>query len=93
VLDLFGWVSVGLAGATGLFVAVLVARRVWLTRGERSRAEGEERLRPFALALLDGEPAPELSPDEAEVFASIVARYSAQIRGEAEREIARFFEG
>jgi HEAT repeat protein len=93
VLDLFGLVSVGLAGATGLFVAVLVARRVWLTRGERSRAESEERLRPFALALLDGEPAPALSPREAEVFASIVARYSAQIRGEAEREIARYFEG
>jgi HEAT repeat protein len=93
VLDALGWVSVGLAGATGLFVAVLVARRIFLARGERSHAESEERLRPFALALLDGEPAPVLSQHEAEVFASIVARYSAQIRGEAEREIARFFEG
>ena len=92
MLDLFGWVSVGLAGATGLFVAVLVARRIWLMRDERSRAESEERLRPFALALLDGEPAPALSTRDAEVFASIVARYSAHIRGEAEREIGRFFE-
>jgi HEAT repeat protein len=92
VLDVFGWVSAALAAATGLFVAVLVARRVRLARVERRRVEIENRLRPFALALLDGEPPPALSVRDAEVFASIVARYAVRVRGEARDEIARFFE-
>lgn len=92
MLDLLGWSSAALGAATFVTVAVLAARRVRLAQMERRRRNREHELRPFALALLDGETPPPLGVRDAETLAAIVARYAAWVRGDAREEIARFFE-
>ena len=86
--------SLALALAATAFVLVLVLRRVALAREEKEREEVEERLRPQALALVDGDPVdlPRLGRREAAVFARMLARYARQLAGEPRAHIARYFE-
>ena len=92
MLDFLGWSSAALAAATTVTIAVLAARRIRLGQRERRRQNRERELRPFALALLDGEKPPALGLRDAETLAAIVARYAASVRGDVRGEIARFFE-
>ena len=86
--------SLVLALAATAFVLVLVLRRIVLSRDERRRVAVEERLRDDALALVDGDEVelPELSRQEAAIFARLIARWSRQLAGESRVHIARFFE-
>jgi HEAT repeat protein len=87
--------ALALACASVLFLAVLVARRLWLARGERLRAEAEARVQPLALELVEGE-RPEidsLRDRDAHALALVLARYARQLRGGPRERIARFFEG
>ena len=49
-----GWVTGALALLSVLLVCTLAIRRVALAHGERRRLSTEERLRPLALALVEG---------------------------------------
>lgn len=85
--------SIVLAVAATAFVIVLATRRVELARRARRTAAAEQRLRPLAFALLDGEePDEEPSGADAEVLASVLARYARRLSGEPRDHIARFFE-
>lgn len=85
--------SVALALAAAAFVVVLATRRIELARRARRVHAAEERLRPVAMALLDGDEVDELpARDEAEVLAAVLARYSRRVSGEPREHIARFFE-
>ena len=85
--------SIALALAAAAFVIVLATRRVELARRTRRTSEAERRLRPLALALLDGdELSEELSEGDAEVLAGLLSRYSRRLSGDPRAEIARYFE-
>ena len=86
-------VSIALAIATAAFVLVLAVRRVVLARRARRTEEAEERLRPLALALLDGEvQGSRLSKRDALVLAAVLARYARRLTGEPRARIAVFCE-
>jgi hypothetical protein len=94
MIEILTWSGLALAAASGLFAIVLALRRLQLGREERRRSELETRLRPLALALVEGETverAP-LSEAEAQVLAEFVARYARLLRGDARSHVAAFFE-
>lgn len=90
---IFAWAAAALAVAALAFLFVLVARRLQLARAERYVRAEEERLRPVALALVDGERVePDLRRRSARVLAALLSRYSRWLTGDARAEIAWFFE-
>ena len=93
MVELAAWSAVVLAAVTFVFVCVVAVRRVQVARDERRRAEAEERLRPLALALIDGErPNEPLSRRDTRALAALLARYSRQLRGAAGGPLSTFFE-
>ncbi|MGN6372464.1 MAG: HEAT repeat domain-containing protein [Solirubrobacteraceae bacterium] len=85
--------SLGLAAAGILTLAVLTARRTLLAHVEHRRAEAESRLRPLAIAIVEGEsPQVEVGKRDARVMAAILSRFARSLRGEARERIAVFFE-
>lgn len=82
------------AAAIAALMLALITRRMWLEREETRRKVGEERLRPAVLALVDGDEAAGdgLAGEDAELFAALLGRYAASLRGEARERITRWFE-
>jgi len=95
MIDELGWVSGALALLSLLLVCTLAGRRVTLARAERRRLGAEERLRPLALALVDGGsvPLPPLTAHDSRALAVVLARYARQVNGAALAYIGDFFEG
>ncbi len=94
MIQLFTWSAAVLVAAGTLFIIVLAARRLQLSRRDRLTSAAEARLRPVALALVEGE-APEpgsLSGREGAVLAKVLARYARRLHGSARGQIAAFFE-
>jgi HEAT repeat protein len=85
--------SLVLALGAVLTLAVLIARRTFLARADRRRREAEKRLRPLAIAIVEGEQV-ELTIEDAEapILAEIMARYSRALQGDSRDRIAAFFE-
>jgi HEAT repeat protein len=94
MIDELGWVSGALALLSFLLVCTLAGRRITLARADHRRLAAEERLRPFALALVEGEPVefPRLGAYDSRALAEVLARYARQVSGTALIHIGRFFE-
>jgi hypothetical protein len=95
VLQALGIAALALAVLSAVFVALLVGRRASLTRRERYLAEAELRLRPVAVAIVDGqlfEP-PTLAPPDQAVLAEVVGRLSRSLSGDARVRVCMYFEG
>jgi HEAT repeat protein len=93
MIDALAFGSALLVVLSAVVLTVLVTRRFALARAERRRLAAEERLRPFALALIAGETeGPALTGRDAVVFAELLGRYARQLRGDAAVRIAAFFE-
>ncbi|MEA2532647.1 MAG: hypothetical protein QOJ93_458 [Actinomycetota bacterium] len=92
--DVFRWGSAGLAVAAVVFICVLALRRVHLSRQEHLRNRAESRLRPLALAIIDGDAGEFALPDEHDirVLAGLLSRYARQLTGTAHGHIAAYFE-
>jgi HEAT repeat protein len=85
--------SLALALGAVLTLAVLIARRSFLARAERRSSAAETRLRPLAIAIVEGEPVELTIGDaEASILAEIVSRYSRALQGDSRVRIAAFFE-
>jgi HEAT repeat protein len=91
---LLSWSAVGLTGASMLVVASMWARRAVLSYHERARRAAEERARPLAVALVEGERIEphQLTAGQARALARVLERLSRQVTGEARRRIAVFFQ-
>jgi HEAT repeat protein len=89
-----GWTVGVLAFAGLLLVCTLAARHLSLARSERRRLAAEERVRPVALALVEGgtDFLLSLTDDEARALASVLARYARQLKGDALAHISAYFE-
>ena len=79
-------------------VALLIAlgfRRFLLARRDRRYREAEQRVRPLAIALVEGEGADSspLSTADQAVLAEVLSRYSRKLRGDAQARIAAYFRG
>jgi HEAT repeat protein len=85
--------SLALAMGAVLTLAVLIARRTFLARASHRSSAAETRLRPLAIAIVEGEPV-ELTIGDAEaaILAEIVSRYSRALQGDSRVRIAAFFE-
>jgi HEAT repeat protein len=94
VVEALAYASVAIATAGALLLAALVGRRVFLERRERVRADVAERLRPAALALVDGDEIalPPLTAGEQRIFAELLGRYARALRGAPRERLARHFE-
>lgn len=92
--NVFAWTAAALAVAGGIFVVILALRRLALARDDRLRQAIEERLRPVALALVDGEDTSlgAIGSREARVLADLLARYAQWLTGESRHHAAAFFE-
>jgi HEAT repeat protein len=90
-------VIVGLAflAAALLLLVLLAIRRTVLARRDRRYAEAERRVRPLAIALVEGQGGeqPTLSPGDQAVLADVLRRYSRKLTGEADARIAAYFGG
>lgn len=95
MLEALGIGALALAVLSVLFLIALVARRMSLTRAERRRTELEARLRPLALALVDGDEAEErgLDAEERALLAESIGRLSRSVSGDARERIGEYFAG
>jgi HEAT repeat protein len=95
VLELLGISVLALAALSTVFLVALVFRRSSLAREEQRRETLEERVRPFALALVDGEAValPELSTEERAMLAEAIGRLSRNLTGDARGRIGTYFAG
>jgi HEAT repeat protein len=76
-----------------LLLVMLVIRRSVLARHERRYAEAERRVRPLAIALVEGEGGeqPTLSSTDQAVLADVLRRYSRKLTGDANARVAVYF--
>src|SRR5689334_15550420 len=87
------WLAVAFAAVGTLALMILAARRVFLARRERRTQALEARLTPLALELIAGEVDElPLAPDDQQVLAGLLARYSRRLHGAERARIAHFFE-
>lgn len=95
MLELLGISVLALAALSAVFLVALVLKRSRLAREEQRRETLEERVRPFALALVDGEAVelPELSTEERAMLAEAIGRLSRNLTGDARGRIGRYFAG
>jgi HEAT repeat protein len=95
MLEALGIGALALAVVSVLFLVALVARRMSLARADRRRSELEARLRPLALALVDGGAVEERTLTEAEraILAESIARLSRSVTGDAREQIGEYFSG
>ena len=95
MLDALGIAAFALAAISVICLAALVVRRTSLARGEQRRAVVEQRLRPFAMALLDADAVelPPLDPEEQAILAEAIGRLSRSVNGDARGRIAAYFAG
>jgi len=94
MLELLTWASLAFGLSAALSVFVLTLRRLVVVHAERRRVAAEARLRPQALALLEGETdtLQNLNRLDARVLAGLIGRYRRRIRGESAERITAFFE-
>jgi HEAT repeats len=96
MIDALAFGSVSLFAVSAMLLVLIVVRRVAFARQERVRLDAEERLRPFALALVagdgDGDGPPPLAARDAVVFAGLLARYARRLHGDSAARIAAYFE-
>src|SRR5262249_34863490 len=73
-----------------VFVMLLLGRRLRLARAEERRLRAEERLRPLALAITDGDDdlPGALAPGDAPLLASLLSRYAQWLTGTSRGAIA-----
>jgi hypothetical protein len=93
VIRLAAIVTLALAAVGGIMVATLVVRRLLLAREARRREEVAVRLRPIALAIVEGLPTearPE--PGDAIVLADLLRRYARRLTGASRDRIGAFLE-
>ena len=95
MLEVLGIGALVLAVLSVLFLIALVTRRMSLARAERRRNELEARLRPLALALVDGDQVEErgLDAEERATLAESIGRLSRSVSGEARERIGEYFAG
>jgi hypothetical protein len=93
-LTVVAWSAFALTSAGIILVCALIRRRAVFGRADARRHRAEERLRPLVLALVSGDEATgaALSNEDARIVASMLARYSRQLRGSASTHVAAFFE-
>ena len=88
-------VVVALAFVAGalLLLVLLASRRTALARRDRRHVEAERRVRPVAIALVEGQDGeqPALSSSDQAVLADVLRRYSRKLTGEANARVADYF--
>ncbi len=94
MFETLGIAALALATLSAVFVALLVGRRGALVRRERYLAEAEVRLRPVAVAIVDGDLDELVSLTHADqaVLAEVVGRLARSLSGDARIHVSRYFE-
>jgi HEAT repeat protein len=92
-MQLFALAVLALGALNAVLLAVLTARRLFLSARARGRAAIEQELKPAVLAFLEGEgePPEPASPREREVIADMLGSYARKLRGAPRSRIERYF--
>lgn len=93
--SVLGLTALVFVGISVVLLVMLVIRRVVLDRRGRRYAAAVRRVRPIAIALVEGESheRPELPPGDQAVLADVLGRYSRQLTGASGERVAAYFEG
>jgi HEAT repeat protein len=93
MLRVFVAIAIVFVAVSLLLLVTLAIRRIVLARRGREYAAAEKRVRPIAIALVEGESgdAPELSSADDAVLADMLGRFSRKLTGAAEARIADYF--
>ena len=75
-----------------LILVVLLIRRGRLRRKHQRHTAQVKRLRPAAIALVEGEPVPPVGRTDEAVFAELLSGYARALRGESLTRIGMYFE-
>lgn len=87
-------VAIAFVAAALLLLIVLAIRRIILARRARQYAVSENRVRPIAISLVEGQAAePRLSPTDQAVLAEVLGRFSRKLTGVADDRVADYFRG
>jgi HEAT repeat protein len=87
-------VAIAFVAVALLLLIVLAIRRIVLVRRGRQYAAAEKRVRPLAIALVEGQAAePRRSSTDQVVLAEVLGRFSRKLTGAAEERIADYFRG
>jgi HEAT repeat protein len=94
VIRTLGFLTIVLLAAAVLLLLTIVLRRVVLSRRERRYAAAELRVRPLAIALVEGETVelPALATADQAVLADVLGRYSRALSGEGVARIGAYFQ-
>lgn len=85
-------VAIAFVAVALLLLIVLAIRRVVLARRARQYTEAEKRVRPIAIALVEGQAAqPRLSSTDQVVLAEVLGRFSRKLTGAADERVADYF--
>jgi HEAT repeat protein len=86
-------IAIALEAVALLLLVTLTIRRIVLSRRDARYVAAERRVRPIAIALVDGENGerPALSSSELAVLADVLGRYSRKLTGDADARIAEYF--
>ena len=93
-MALFALAVLALGGINAILLSLLVLRRVRLAAEARRRAALTQKLRPSAIAFLEGDAdlPTGLTTVEQEILADILGEYARKLRGPARALITRYFE-
>jgi HEAT repeat protein len=85
--------AVVLVALAFVLLILLAVRRILLARRARRDAAAERRVRPIAIALVEGQETerPVLSSNEQAILADVLGRYSRKLAGDADARIAGYF--
>jgi HEAT repeat protein len=87
-------VAIAFVAVALLLLIVLAIRRIVLGRRGRQYAAAEKRVRPIAIALVEGQAAePRLSSTDQIVLAEVLGRFSRKLTGAADERVAEYFRG
>lgn len=86
-------IAIAFVAVALLLLITLAIRRIVLDRRGRRHAAALQRVRPMAIALVEGQDGerPSLSSTEQDVLADVLGRYSRMLTGAADARIADYF--
>jgi HEAT repeat protein len=95
MLNALAWTAIAFAAASLLLLLALGIRRIILARRARRYRAAEKRVRPIAIALVEGQDAEPtgLSPTDQAVLAEVLGRLSRKLTGAADERVAAYFRG
>ncbi len=93
MLEIVSIAALTMSICVAILLVIIAVRRIRLLRGQQRRAAAVDRLRDAAVELVvEGTPPENVPPQDADLLAEVLWRYSRQLTGDSRERIAAYFE-